>query len=87
MKACQEPTQPPKPSGRREVVMVRDRETGQRTIQMRVSADTMSERERLEARYVYRAAGGMDEGMPGADLAGKEQAERGLEPDQEGQRH
>ena len=78
--------QTPKPGRRREVVMVRDLQTGQRTIQMRIAADTMSERERLEARNAYRAAGGMDEGTPGSDQAAKEQAERGPECDQESQR-
>ena len=53
---------------------------------MRFSAEKMSKSERLEARNVYRAAGGMDEGTPESDPAGKEQAERGPEPDQEGQR-
>ena len=78
--------QTPKPSGRREVVMVRDLETGQRTLQMRIAANTMSERERLEARNAYRAAGGMDEGTPGADPPAEEQAKRGPESDQESQR-
>ena len=86
MKECQEPIQEPKPCGRREVVMVRYLGTGQRTIQIRFSADKMSESERLEARIVYSTAGGMDEGTPGTDPAGKEQAELGPEPDQEGQR-
>ena len=46
----------------REVVLLTDQETGQQTIQMRVRADTMSERQRAEARNVYRAAGGLETG-------------------------
>ena len=47
---------------RREVVMLTDQETGEQTIQMRVRADHMSERQRAEARNVYRAAGGLETG-------------------------
>ena len=46
----------------------------------------MSERERLEARNAYRAAGGMVDSTLGADTAVKEQAERGPELNQENQR-
>ena len=38
--------------GRREVVMLTDPATGQQMIQMRFSADVMSERDRLEERNV-----------------------------------
>ena len=38
--------------------MLTDQATGQQTIQMRFSADVMSERDCLEARNVFRAAGG-----------------------------
>ena len=38
----------------REVVLVRDEDTGEPTYQVRVQAERMSERQRIEARAVYR---------------------------------
>ena len=57
----------------REVVLLTDQETGQQTIQMRIRADTMSERDRLEARNVFRAAGGLGPGDNEAHPTGESQ--------------
>ena len=69
--------------GRREVVMLTDPATGQQMIQMRFSADVMSERDRLEARNVFRAAGGLGPGDHGANPAAERAEERGPEPGEE----
>ena len=71
--------------GKREVVMLTDQETGQQTIQIRFRADVMSERDRLEARNVFRAAGGLGPGDNEANPAGERarRQERGPEPGEE----
>ena len=63
--------------------MLTDPATGQQTIQMRFSADVMSERDRLEARNVFRAAGGLGPGNHGANPAAERAEERGPEPGEE----
>ena len=59
----------------KEVVMVRDEDTGEPTFQIRVQAEKMTERQRVEAMSVYRATVGFqtednegqqsEEGAPG----------------------
>ena len=59
----------------KEVVMVRDEDTGEPTFQVRVQAEKMTERQRIEARSVYRQRVGFqtednegeesEEGAPG----------------------
>ena len=73
----------PRPGRTREVVMVTDMETGQKTIQMRV-ADGVSEREGLESRNVYGGAGEEQEACR-ADPATGEQAEKAPWSGKEGQ--
>ena len=73
----------PRPGRTREVVMVTDMETGQKTIQMRV-AGGVSEREGLESRNVYGGAGEEQEAGR-ADPAAGEQAEKAPGSGQEGQ--
>ena len=65
--------------------MLTDQETGQQTIQMRVRADTMSERDRVEARNVFRAAGGLETGDNEAHLPGERDRsqEKGAETGEE----
>ena len=43
----------------REVVMVRDEDTGEPTFQVRVQAEKMTERQRIEAKSVYRQRVGL----------------------------
>ena len=66
----------------REVVLLTDQESGEQTIQMRVRADTMSERDRVEARNVFRAAGGLGPGDNEAHPLGERHRsqEKGSEP-------
>ena len=63
--------------------MLTDQATGQQTIQMRFRADVMSERDRLEARNIFRAAEELGLGDNEANPAGERADERGPEPGEE----